>query len=54
MNYSEASYFDGYHFHHIAAKFEHDRLINTRTACRQVAERRHTERRTGSRVLSCA
>lgn len=26
MNYSEASYFDGFHFAHIAAKEESDRL----------------------------
>jgi len=26
MDYSEASYFDGYHFHHIAARIEAQRV----------------------------
>lgn len=32
MIYAEASYFDGYHFAHIAARDEHDRLRRKRRA----------------------
>jgi hypothetical protein len=34
QSYSEASYFDGYHFQHIAAREEHLRLARIRRECR--------------------
>jgi len=39
MSYSESSYFDGYHFQHIAAYQERQRLVRIR----QKAHRIHME-----------
>lgn len=47
MLYSEASYFDGYAFQHIAAYFEHRRLERKRADLRKYA--RSIERRTSRR-----
>lgn len=42
MSYSEASYFDGYHFQHIAAWEEMRRLQGIRArACRMIERRRN-------------
>lgn len=43
-SYSEASYFDGYHFQHIAAWEEHRRLKRIRDNCRQMLDRRRNGR----------
>ena len=40
MLYSEASYFDGYHFAHIAAREEHLRLVRKLTEARRALDRR--------------
>lgn len=42
--YSEASYFDGYHFQHIAEWEEQRRLKRIRDNCRKLAERRRNRR----------
>jgi hypothetical protein len=47
--YAEMSYFDGYHFSHIAAHEEHQRLQRIAKQCRQAHERRQRGRRNGSR-----
>lgn len=47
MDYSVASYFDGYHFQHIYAYQEHQRLELTRAASHAICTA--NERRTGSR-----
>lgn len=39
MSYSEAAYFDGYHFAHIAAFEEHQRLRRINRQCRAAANR---------------
>lgn len=43
--YAEASYFDGYHFAHIAARDEHKRLQRIEKRCAQVARERRVNRR---------
>lgn len=50
MSYAEASYFDGYHFAHIAARDEYERLreIDRRTQ----RALRGIERRTNRKKLS--
>lgn len=48
MIYSEAAYFDGYHFAHIAAFEEHKRLQRIAAANRTAL--RSIERRRGSRA----
>lgn len=48
MIYSEASYFDGYHFAHIAARDEHLRLQRIRKDAAKCV--RSIERRNGSRA----
>lgn len=50
MDYAEASYFDGYHFQHIAAYNEEQRLRRIAKQSRQAYERRERERRSGSRL----
>lgn len=40
MDYAEASYFDGYHFHHIAARCEHERLCRRLEQARRGIDRR--------------
>lgn len=40
MIYAEASYFDGYHFAHIAAHVEHVRLKRITDKLQQLRERR--------------
>lgn len=52
MIYAEASYFDGYHFQHIVAKEEHDRLNRIREENRKAI--RLIERRRGSRARLAA
>lgn len=53
MDYSAASYFDGFHFQHIAAWIDHQRV--TRRYQQRHAEycqaRGLFERRTGSRII---
>lgn len=46
MIYSEASYFDGFHFAHIAARDEHNRLtaISKRNSAALAADRRRNGR----------
>ena len=44
MIYAEASYFDGYHFAHIAAWDEERRLARKRTEARKSIERRRGSR----------
>lgn len=44
MLYSEASYFDGYHFAHIAAYFEQMRLKRIDNSARQCFNRRIRKR----------
>lgn len=44
MLYSEASYFDGYAFQHIAAWEEHKRLTRIRTTAIKAMDRRSTRR----------
>lgn len=44
MLYSEASYFDGYHFSHIAARDEHLRLVRKRTEAIKALDRRGSRR----------
>lgn len=44
MLYAEASYFDGYHFHHIAAWQEHQRLERIRNEGRKLVDRRRHRR----------
>jgi hypothetical protein len=48
MDYAEASYFDGYHFQHIAAFEENNRLKRIAKVARVAM--RSIERRTGSRA----
>lgn len=43
-SYSEASYFDGYHFQHIAEWQEAKRLTRIRNEARKMMERRLTRR----------
>jgi len=49
MDYAEASYFDGYHFQHIAAYHEALRLRRIQKDCRAAAERQLRERRAAQR-----
>lgn len=42
--YAELSYFDGYHFQHIAAFDEHKRLQRIRYEARKLFERRRVAR----------
>lgn len=51
MNYSEASYFDGYHFQHIAAFMELKRLRDIERRARVIHDRSARDRRSGSRIL---
>lgn len=51
MIYAEASYFDGYHFQHIAAWQDHKRLERIRADARKCIE---MERRSGSRARLAA
>lgn len=44
MLYSEASYFDGYHFQHIAAYEEHKRIERIRTTAIKAMDRRTSRR----------
>ena len=44
MDYAEASYFDGYHFQHVAAWYEHQRLNYKQRECRWALERWRRER----------
>jgi hypothetical protein len=44
MNYAEASYFDGYHFRHIAAYYEYQRLLWLRRAAARVTMSRRGRR----------
>jgi hypothetical protein len=46
-SYSEASYFDGYAFHHIGVYEDHKRIERQRRSSLQLLER---ERRTGGRA----
>lgn len=50
MMYAEASYFDGYHFQHIAAYEEEKRLERIRKDSRKMVERALRDRRSGGRV----
>lgn len=50
-SYSEASYFDGYHYQHIAAFEEHKRLKAIERRNRVAYERSAGERRRNSRSL---
>lgn len=52
MDYAEASYFDGYHFKHIAAWLDEKRLKDIRKRNQVYAERAIRERRSGSRILA--
>lgn len=49
MDYAEASYFDGYHFQHIAAYHEAQRLLRIRKDAAKAAERHQRERRAAQR-----
>lgn len=49
MDYAEASYFDGYHFQHIAAYNEEQRLRRIRKESRAAAERQMRDRRAAQR-----
>lgn len=40
MNYAEASYFDGYHFQHIAARDEANRLARINAEARRLVNRK--------------
>lgn len=51
MNYSEASYFDGYHFQHIAAFMERKRLRDIERRNQLIRDRGAADRRSGSRIL---
>lgn len=42
--YAELSYFEGYHFWHIAAFHEEQRLARARTHCRTAVDRRRRPR----------
>lgn len=42
--YAEASYFDGYHFQHIAAWEEHKRIERIRTTAIRALDRRRSAR----------
>jgi hypothetical protein len=44
MAYAEASYFDGYHFQHIAAWQDHQRLARIAAEGRKLFERRRHPR----------
>lgn len=44
MIYAEAVYFEGYHFAHIVAREEHQRLTRIRNQSRQAIERRRGSR----------
>lgn len=44
MLYSEASYFDGYHFAHIAARDEHMRIKRKRIEAMRALDRRMVRR----------
>ncbi len=50
-SYSEASYFDGYYYQHIAAYEEHKRLKEIDRRNRVAYERSARERRAGSRSI---
>ncbi len=54
MDYAEASYFDGFHFQHIAAFKEMQRLEGIQRRHRVHVERTMRERRSGSRILKAA
>lgn len=43
-DYAEASYFDGYHFQHIAARNEHLRLQRIRATAIKALDRRSVRR----------
>lgn len=49
MIYSEASYFDGYHYQHIADWQEHQRLERIRREAQKLVQR--ADRRRGGRAL---
>lgn len=49
MDYAEASYFDGYHFQHIAAFHEEQRLRRIRKDAAKAAERHMRDRRAAQR-----
>lgn len=49
-SYSEASYFDGYHFAHIAAYQEEERIRRIRRTCAQHLERERRARPRGPRL----
>lgn len=51
MDYAEASYFDGYHFSHVAAYCEHKRLARINAANRRHVE---AERRRNGRAFRLA
>lgn len=51
MDYGVASYFDGFHFQHIAAFMEMKRLADIQRRCRVIHERAARDRRSGSRIL---
>lgn len=38
MDYAEASYFDGYHFQHVAAWRDHQRLLRARADARRALD----------------
>lgn len=51
MCYSEASYFDGYHFAHIAARDEARRLAGIKERARRALE--SDRRRNGRALYAC-
>lgn len=48
--YAEAAYFGGFHFQHIAARDEWERLARKRRDARQAAERAARDRRSNARA----
>ena len=51
MDYAEASYFEGYHFQHIAAWRENARVKGIQRRHQVYHDRNAGERRSGSRII---